>query len=403
MADWVAKECAKDGENCTSSTCCAQEGMQCFEKNHTFAACRASCEADMPNLYDDNSNPWSCKALGPKTPGQALEPWELRKNLSSWVPEKCGDSYSEGCVESRCCKNIGDRCFAKTKDWATCMPACEPGEHEGDEEGGEWSCKVLGPETHRAYPSLYCFHVIQPSGYEPGLVASSMGSGAGIWECDYSSLFSVDEFEIGEGKFKTKTITFEPAEVVTSKDGTAGNAQLFMNVWKSVRDTGVYELADWTIKVDPDAVLLPSRLRKRLDKFTGRKGYVVNCAKPYMPEGPMMFGALEAISKLAVDMYVWKMDECKNSLDWQEWGEDLYMGKCLEKLGCERLNDWEIYSDGVCRGVDCGDPDAAAFHPMKDIDSWNGCYEQTKNPHASSGNMDGNAPQWFKDYMDSYR
>merc|ERR1719195_2389320 len=113
----------------------------------------------------------------------------------------------------------------------------------------------------------------------------------------------------------------------------------------------------------------------------------------------MMFGALEAISKEAINMYMWKTQDCRNGLPWQEWGEDLYMGRCLEKLGCERLNDWAIYSDGVCRGVDCGDPDAAAFHPMKDVGSWLGCLEQTKNPHEPAGDMDANAPQWFKDYM----
>merc|ERR1740123_2394848 len=226
-----------------------------------------------------------------------------------------------------------------------------------------------------------------------------MGTGAGIWECEEHQLFSTTQFTVGEGEFATPTVTFEPAEIVTSKDGTSGNAELFMNVWKAVKDQGLYKEADWTIKVDPDAVLLPNRLRRRLDVFTGQKGYIVNCAKPYMPEGPMMFGALEAISRLAMDMYFWKEDDCKNGLPWQEWGEDLYMGKCLEKIGVDRLNDWQIYSDGVCRGVDCGDPDAAAFHPMKDAGSWRGCLEQTRHPHDSSGDMDANAPAWFKEYM----
>jgi len=401
VADWVAEKCAKEGENCSKSTCCAEAGTQCYSKNSTFGGCRASCDGGMPNLYDEDEKPWSCQVLGPRTPGFALQPWEQRKNLSAWVEKTCGEQYSESCLESKCCKNIGDGCFEKNKDYATCMPECAPGKHEGDE--GNWTCKQLGPVTHRPYPSLFCFHVIQSAGYEPGLVGASMGSGAGIWECDKYALFSTDKFMVGEGDSATETVTFEPAEVGQSKDYTAANAHLFMNVWESVRNQGLYKETDWTIKVDPDAVLIPSRLRKRLDKFTGRKGYVVNCAKPYMPEGPMMFGALEAFSRLAMDVYMWKTEECKNGLPWQQWGEDLYMGKCMEKLGVERLNDWQIYSDGVCRGVDGGDPDAAAFHPMKDVDSWMGCLEQTRNPHAPSGDMDGNAPQWFKDYMESYR
>lgn len=402
VADWVATKCAKEGENCKSTSCCAAEGTQCFEKNSSFGGCRATCDAG-PNLYDEDNKPWSCEVLGPKTPGLSLQPWELRKNLSDWVNKTCGGEYSDDCTKSRCCKKVGDRCFEKNEEWGTCMPQCEPGAHKGDDDGGKWTCKALGPETHRAYPSLFCFHVLRSTGTEPGLVGASMGSGAGIWECDKYALFSADAFTVGEGDWATDTVQFEAAEVVTSKDGTAGNAKLFMNVWDAVKTQGMYKEADWTIKVDPDAVLIPFRLRQHLDVFHGRKGYVVNCAKPYMPEGPMMFGALEAISSLALDMYLWKAEDCKTGLDWAEWGEDLFMGKCLEMIGVERLDDWQIYSDGVCRGVDCGDPVAAAFHPMKDEDSWRGCLEQTRNPHGASGNMDENQPQWFKDYMSQYR
>merc|ERR1719215_313427 len=113
----------------------------------------------------------------------------------------------------------------------------------------------------------------------------------------------------------------------------------------------------------------------------------------------MMFGALEAITKSALDTYFSKVSDCAHSLPFKIWGEDLFLGKCLEKLGAQRLNDFSIYSDGVCRGVDCTDPDAAAFHPKKDVGTWMACLEQTKHPRAR---YTTNAPQWFKDYMKSY-
>jgi len=400
-APWVADYCAKDGEECSDSKCCAQPGHRCYEKNANATGCKSSCVPGSPDLYDEDNEEWSCKELGPRTPGVPLEPWEAQKHVSEWVHEKCAEQFSENCYDSRCCKTPGDRCHAKNDGWAACMPDCVPGPREGDDSGGNWTCKALGPRTHRAYPSLYCFSVLQPFGYEPGLMKAQIPTGHGIWACDHFSAFSVKEIVIGEvaGYGEVKTHTFVPAEVGRSKDYTAANAELFMHVWDAVGKLGLWKKADWTVKVDPDAVLLPTRLRKHLDAFAGQNGYVVNCAKPFMPEGPMMFGALETFAHSALEAYFEKAGDCAGSLPWHIWGEDLYMGKCLEKIGVKRLNDFSIYSDGVCRGVDCADPEAAAFHPMKDVGSWMNCLAQTSHPHPK---LTTNAPQWFKDYMKSY-
>merc|ERR1740129_1243060 len=83
----------------------------------------------------------------------------------------------------------------------------------------------------------------------------------------------------------------------------------------------------------------------------------------------MMFGALEAFSRQGLDVYFNGVGQCTGSMPWKSYGEDLFMGKCLELIGVAKTNDFNIYSDGVCRGVDCTDPDAAAFHPKKDPES----------------------------------
>jgi len=113
----------------------------------------------------------------------------------------------------------------------------------------------------------------------------------------------------------------------------------------------------------------------------------------------MMFGALEAISQQGLRTYMDRSGDCIGGLAWQEWGEDLFLNHCFDKLGVARINDFGIYSDGVCRGVDCSNPDAAAFHPKKDVGSWFDCLKQTKNPAPRTTT---DAPQWFKDYMASY-
>jgi len=402
VADWVADKCSASGDDCRKTKCCSAAGNQCFEKNASWAVCRGSCKAG-PDLYDSDSSEWSCNALGPRTPGVATgEPWTTGQNLSKWVKNVCAATGNGvDCSDAKCCKDSGKQCYRKNDKWSTCMTSCTPGAMPGD-DSGNWTCEEVGPRTYRSWgsPSIYCFSVVQPANYEPGLVKAQAEKGLGIFACDQFSVFSTQKFFIGNGPLgPVETVTFLPAPVVRSKDYTAGNAELFMHVWDSVRNLGLYKATDWSVKVDPDAVLLPERLRWHLKPHTGEKGYVVNCAKPYMPEGPMMFGAMEAITGPAIQTYFDRAGECTGGLPWQEWGEDLFMGKCLEKLGVARINDFHIYSDGVCTGVDCADPDAAAFHPKKDIVSWMACYHQTFSPHPR---VTTQAPQWFKDYMKTY-
>merc|ERR1719346_105217 len=38
-------ECARDGDDCRASRCCAQEGSRCFVKNHHWASCNETCHS----------------------------------------------------------------------------------------------------------------------------------------------------------------------------------------------------------------------------------------------------------------------------------------------------------------------------------------------------------------------
>jgi len=157
-----------------------------------------------------------------------------------------------------------------------------------------------------------------------------------------------------------------------STDGTAGNTRLFINAWEAVHYVGRYKNTDWTVKVDPDTVLIPDRLRWHVQSHMDRPTFIITCTKPGMK--PIMFGALEAISKTALDMYFDRRYECEG-LHTDEWGEDRWMSNCLEYLGAPGEEDFSMVSDGVCAGVFCGSG-AAAFHPFKDAGAWQGCYWQ---------------------------
>jgi hypothetical protein len=229
-------------------------------------------------------------------------------------------------------------------------------------------------------PSLFCWSLAQQTGYEADVMRLQLSKGAGIFGCDGFAVASQDEWTIGQGPGgrvgEVKTIRFQGVEVGVSKDGTAGNAQLFMLAWNVIlRRTTILKF-DWAIKADPDAVVLVDRLRDHLRPVTGSSHFVRNCNEhPNNPEYPMMYGSLEAISQGGLELYRDEADRCVAELAWQDWGEDVFMAKCLDFLGADPIDDFSLSSDGVCLGVDCHDTEAAAFHPFKSADDWRDCWE----------------------------
>mmetsp|Transcript_28739 Transcript_28739/g.89678 ORF Transcript_28739/g.89678 Transcript_28739/m.89678 type:complete len:625 (+) Transcript_28739:82-1956(+) len=379
-AKWVAKACASDGEDCSELRCCVGAGMQCFKKNEHAAKCLVGCHPGV-HMDDDNDHPWNCTPLGGRTPGKAAI---AVRGPGKWVKENCSKTGTENCLHTRCCKEEGMQCYRNDDKWAGCLPSCTQwkkmevnGELVNEKTNKSWSCEKLGTRTPRAWgtPSLFCFSVFRLYHEEANLMRNQLSKGIGIFSCDNYATFCADRgASLGDGPLgPLKTVHFQPAPVGRSKDGTAGNTALFMNVWEAVKWDGRYQTADWTIKADPDAVVIASRLRQKLKVHTGHPSFILTCGKAGMPDGPMMFGSVEAISTQALHAYFNSESTCR-SLPWQSWGEDLWMGNCLKSLGVSAVGDFGMVSDGVCLYANCGDPNAAAFHPFKTVRNWMSCY-----------------------------
>jgi len=377
-ADWVDRLCSANGEDCSESMCCKEAGNQCFKKDSRWATCRSDCLPG-PLLTDVNSDPWSCLPLGSRTPGNAARPAPVP--VPKWVATECSGPGKD-CSKTHCCSQSGAQCFEKEAgSWAACKVACEPGQPDPeDTNDAPWTCARLGPRTGEASwheTSLYCFSIIRDSGYEPELIRAQLPLGAGIFGCDEYGLYSTGSAVLGEDVFGPVVSTpFPGAEVGTSKDGTAANTRLFLNAWEAVNKDGRLWNHDWTVKVDPDAVLLPDRLRVRLKPLTGSNSYIVNCDKPGM--APMMFGSVEVFSFQAMQTFFRDGMSCRNNMPIDSWGEDLFIGECLKTLGTSAVDDFSMVQDGVCKGVFCGDMSAAVFHPFKTMDGWMDCYKQTQ-------------------------
>mmetsp|Transcript_14984 Transcript_14984/g.39819 ORF Transcript_14984/g.39819 Transcript_14984/m.39819 type:complete len:186 (+) Transcript_14984:2-559(+) len=175
------------------------------------------------------------------------------------------------------------------------------------------------------------------------------------------------------------TILMSKTAIGVSQDGTAANTAIFMEAWHVAKSDGKYLNHDFTIKVDPDALIFPWRLRDKLGSQVGGNIYVRNCNKvPGSPNFPMMFGAVEILSQAAVTNYLANEDKCKTQLPWQSWGEDFFLGKCLQMIGVAPYDDYGMIKDGACSGLWCGDKNAVGFHPLKSVGDWMKCHDEAQ-------------------------
>jgi hypothetical protein len=219
-------------------------------------------------------------------------------------------------------------------------------------------------------PSLFCWSLYRADGYEVDLVKTHVEKMVGIFACDEFLPLCNEVLQLGNG---IQTTQIKTADVGVSKDGTAANTLVFMHAWEAVYQDFRYHAHDWILKVDPDAVLLPHRLRPMLAKYPSTV-YIKNCNK-YDGEGwPMMFGSLEAISTPALQLYYDNAERCRTELEWEAWGEDLWLGNCLDMLGAQSVGDFNVIGDNVCTGADCSDGIKGTYHPFKSSETWFECY-----------------------------
>jgi hypothetical protein len=237
------------------------------------------------------------------------------------------------------------------------------------------------------YPALICYSVAR-YGDEMDILNFQHDHAAGIFACDETIVFADDPGTMN-GDFP---LTELPVKTGSgngwSKDGTAANAEVFLMAWEGVKKDGRWEKVDWAVKADPDAVLLPDRLRLQLKDATGSPTYVKNCNKYDGPDWPLMFGAAEAISSQALAKYWEGEEQCRDELEWQSWGEDYFMSHCLDHLGVEAFLDTEEIGDNLCSGAFCGEGSKAAFHPFKSVGAWEECWREATGQQGGGDEED---------------
>jgi len=222
---------------------------------------------------------------------------------------------------------------------------------------------------------------MQPLTLEENLIQGQLQNNASIFACNYFAIISPKRVLVGKEKCGEEVWTWEnPVEAAhmghVGIDGENTdsflNTRAFIQAWRMLIKSNVLWGYDWSVKVDPDAIFFPNRLRDHVRPHNGKEVYVANCNN----EGPKLYGAVEVFSKQAMRTYEKHVEECMK-LNWHIWGEDFYMQTCLNMVHVGQIQDYNLVGDQRCVAAACTDASRVAYHPYKDPSSYWQCWEQS--------------------------
>jgi len=247
------------------------------------------------------------------------------------------------------------------------------------------------------WPSLFCWLVMQtvddnPMGWvEEHLVKHQIEGGLGIFQCNDWAVMTHVALALNRwgahgfpiippGKINPWVDVASWAVGGATRAGTSTktvprSSAAFHNAWYALRDSEKLPKHDWVVKVDPDAVWFPQRLREHLKVNMPSHGngwdsiFMKNCERFGSMQGP-----IEVISKKAAHQLVTSMSSCANR---DGLAEDKFTMDCLQHLGVNSYMDKTMLNDKYCGGTsDCTDHWRVAFHPHKSVGDFTQCYNQ---------------------------
>lgn len=262
--------------------------------------------------------------------------------------------------------------------------ACELAASRDEDRSSRGTSEVVTTTAPQVVQhSLFCFAVLRTFGYEPELMAAQRRKGVGVFACDDFMLLS-NGGEVKLGPLRTQALaapTAVPGD--PSQQSGAGsswlNAGLFAQAWAAVEASGRYRRHNWIVKVDPDAVFFPERLRASLaERHPQKPGklLLLNCNEGDGRASHRLLGAVEVLSREAVQAYFSDGQRCRQELQWTEWGEDYFMQECMSLLGVPSEQDSGLLSDERCDSAPCSEK-RVAYHDYKSEESWFACWKQS--------------------------
>jgi len=228
--------------------------------------------------------------------------------------------------------------------------------------------------------TLFCFSVMAPAGHEHDLVVWQLRHGVSIFACEEHAVFSNSSVQIGPG-VRAHVVNHQLRCRPNAGADWAFNGWMFIEIWRGVILHGMWQYHDWTVKVDPDAVFFPDRLRYLLREHQGDT-CLINCKVGVHP--PTQAVRRNAMAVLAED-YASSWDgkspkTCMMRLQPIEYGNctrDTFLDACLSKvlLSKPTLVNQRLSCHSACNCKEWSqcNTDYASFHPHRTVESYEGC------------------------------
>jgi len=276
---------------------------------------------------------------------------------------------------------VNQLCFLKGGQPRSALTAVSsPGTVSGKPDRAGRSFLVIKRHTGQ---SIFCFSLMLPWGYEEGLLKFQYSHGQGIFGCDEYAVYSNQDIQVADG-VAAKIVNSNLHCTMGGEFGTCLNTPVFLAVWKRILTDNRPYLHDWTVKVDPDAVFFPARLRAILihHKEMPRGIYLNNCKFG-------LHGPLEVFSRNAVAAWGSGRETCSAHFSKLcsgscRWGEDMYIDQCLWKvLKISRVFEPNLLVEDHCAPPagwkNCSNPTVASFHPFKDLEDHRQCMRSAED------------------------
>lgn len=258
-------------------------------------------------------------------------------------------------------------------------------------------------------PKLFCVSLMLPTGYEKGLLkwqhATNNKTGVGIFQCNDFAVYSnesivIQKEEDGIAEVKTTVMNGTLAVKFGGEWNTALNTDVFIRFWDRLLEDPKTWRNDWTVKIDPDAVFFPDRLREMLRNkwwsgIAGAKGpdeesqpiYLNNCHRG-------MHGPIEVISTGGLRAYQANKTACVEGPPYQHKQEDYFYRECWEYIGVKRQEAYNLlFENGYACDERSDTRDGrhpcfsrqVAFHPYKTVGGYTECHKRGLAVHWVNG------------------
>ena len=199
------------------------------------------------------------------------------------------------------------------------------------------------PLSACAHPRLFCYTVARPRGLEVDLLNLQWRRSLGVFGCDGFAVFS-NTSNASTNWVSTSTIRGNMDVLISPRArhgnwdfGNALNAPLFIQIWQAMDIDHLRSRYDWVIKLDPDTVFLPSRMRNLITTSICRSVRDMDRLVLTVGDTPLrvhtqpcwITGPLEAMHISAMRLFQRSLRSCVKLFPPHDFGEDIWTLHCL--------------------------------------------------------------------------